>query len=824
MHNEPLFIQRSRLGPFAGLLGWVLGTALQLQQALLDPWATYAAAATAGLLGCLLARHLGRMLRQPAPWLRQLGWCLACVALGFACTGLRCLQQDSHALDSALEGQDMRVQGVVTDMPQRNETGLRFTLAVAGAQRQGQGVRLPPLIDVGWYGSGNVMGGTRQGLQSPPAELRAGERWDLTLRLKAPHGARNPFGFDYELWLWERGVQATATVRAGASDPAPKRLEQTWQHPVALLRQSVRERIFAQVQPRAAAGLVAALVVGDQAAIDRSDWDVFRATGVAHLVSISGLHITMFAWAAAWLVGRMWRRSTALCSLLPAPLAALWGGVLLATAYALFSGWGLPAQRTCWMLACVAVLRHVGARWPWPQTWMLACALVAAGDPWALLQAGFWLSFVAVGVLFATDPAPPAAHAAEGAGWGLRAWQALRRHAQGLLREQWVVTVALAPLTLFLFGQLSLVGLLANAFAIPWLTLVVTPLAMLGLALPALWTLASAAIGLSMALLQALAALPWATFTVAVAPWWMAAAGVLGGVLLAARLPASLRAMGLPLLLPVLLWQAPLPQLGQFELLGADVGQGNALLLRTAGHALLYDAGPRYSQDSDAGHRVLLPLLQALHIRLDMVLLSHRDTDHVGGAAAVLAMQPQAMVLSSIAPDDPLQALGTVRRCEAGQHWVWDGVQFDILHPQAADYAQAHSPNAASCVLRVQSAAPHSRVALLVGDIESPQEARLVGAGANLRADLLLVPHHGSKTSSSAAFLDAVQPQEAWVQSGYRNRYGHPAAEVLQRYQARGILVRDSPHCGAMRWQSDGLAEGICTRTAQMHYWSHRVP
>ena len=710
----------------------------------------------------------------------------------------------------------MLISGVVTDMPQRNEAGLRFTLAVDSATLDGEPVQVPPRVDVGWYAGVYSVGGEQVALQRQPGDLRAGERWRMTVRLRAPHGSRNPHGFDYELWLWERGVQASAYVRAGSADPEPQRLEQTWTHPVALLRQSVRERIYAHVEQRQFAGLIAALVVGDQNAIDRVDWDVFRATGVAHLVSISGLHITMFAWGAAWLVAWLWRRSGRLCLLLPAVDAALWGGGLLATASSLFSGWGIPAQRTCLMLATVALLRLSGARWPWPQVWMLACAVVVAVDPWALLQAGFWLSFVAVGVLFATDAgvARPVAGLARGTVSRLAA----------MLREQWVVTVALAPLTLLLFGQVSIVGLAANALAIPWVTLVVTPLAMAGVAVPWLWDLAGGAIAVLMQFLQWLAAWPWATLTLATAPWWLAASGVLGGVLLVARLPLYMRFLGLPLLLPVLLWQAPLPPVGEFELLAADIGQGNAVLVRTATHALLYDAGPRYSLESDAGHRVLLPLLQVLHTRLDLLLLSHRDTDHVGGAPAVLAMQPQAKLLSSIAMDDRLQTLRTAQRCEDAQHWEWDGVQFDILHPRRADYDSHLSPNAMSCVLRIQSGGSPPQVALLVGDIEKPQEEHLVSSGAAIKADLLLVPHHGSKTSSSEAFLDAVQPREAWVQSGYRNRYGHPVAAVMQRYQERGIVVHDSPHCGAMTWRSDSPSQTLCDRSVEMHYWSHHVP
>ena len=247
------------------------------------------------------------------------------------------------------------------------------------------------------------------------------------------------------------------------------------------------------------------------------------------------------------------------------------------------------------------------------------------------------------------------------------------------------------------------------------------------------------------------------------------------------------------------------------------------MLVRTANHALLYDAGPRYSLESDAGHRVLVPLLQALDTRLDTLVLSHRDMDHVGGAPAVLAMQPQAALLSSIEPTHPLQALRTVKRCEAGQNWEWDGVRFDVLHPQAADHETAAKSNAMSCVLRISNGA---HTALLVGDIEQPQEAQLVAGGGVklLRADVLLVPHHGSKTSSSAEFLDAVAPRIGIVQSGYRNRFGHPAAPVLERLQARNVRVVDSPHCGAFTWQSWQVQNSACLRLQGQRYWHHNVP
>ena len=820
--DEPALWPRAGAGRMTwALLGGVAGVALQLQQAALWPWSAYAALLGAGLLAAA-------GLAWPAwvPGRRQgMALPLVAMALAFGLCGLRATVFLDHALQPALEGRDLQVTGVIAAMPQARETGLRLRLAVESARSDGAPVRLPPLVDLAWYAG--AAGDAAQA--DPPPAVHAGERWRLTVRLKAPHGARNPHGFDYELWLWEQGVQATGYVRSSARLDAlhgpPERLAATWRYPVEQLRERVRDAILRGVDSAAdgaqqrAIGVVAALVTGDQRAIERADWDVFRATGVAHLMSISGLHITLFAWLAAALLGRAWRRSARLCLMLPAPTAALVGGVLLAGAYALFSGWGVPAQRTVVMLATVALLRLSGRRWPWPQVWLLACAVVLLADPWALLQPGFWLSFVAVAVLFATDNRAVSAYSAGVTG-----------HFYALLREQWVVTLALTPLSLLLFGQVSLVGLLANLLAIPWATLVVTPLALLGVLWAPLWQAAAWCVQALTLLLQWFAAWPWAQIALPMAPLWAGVAAVAGGALLALRLPWALRLLGLPLLLPALWWQAPRPPPGQFELLAADVGQGQAVLVRTARHALLYDAGPRYHQDSDAGQRVLVPLLRALGERLDLLLLSHGDSDHTGGAAAVLAQQPQAELLASMEAGHPLQALRRARPCVAGQGWHWDGVRFELLHPPqhllqpAPDAAggRAPKPNALSCVLRITAA--DGRAALLVGDIERDQEQALLAAAAPLAADLLLVPHHGSKTSSSDAFIAAVAPRLALVQAGYRNRFGHPAPEVAARYTERGITLVQTPQCGAARWVSGQPQDMHCERQAGRRYWHHAVP
>jgi competence protein ComEC len=792
-------------------LAWVLGVALQLQQAVLWSLPVY-----------LLALLLGLVLLACAAW-RQgwRGWPLLLLA-GSLCagglTGVRAAWHLAHALPEVLEARDIRVTGRIASLPQSSPLGQRFELAVESAVLDGQPVTLPPRLQLSWYNAGRDGGAA----VLAPA-LRAGELWQLTLRLRQPHGNRNPHGWDRERWLWEQGIGATGYVRSGPRDAPAQRLGERSGSPVLAARQWVSERIDARVADPRSGGVLAALVVGDQSAIEREDWDLFRTTGVAHLMSISGLHVTMFAWLAMALIGRGWRRlglhwPGALLAV-SVPLAAGVGGVALAAGYALFSGWGVPAQRTVLMLAVVVMLRLSGRHWPWPMVWLLAMLAVLLLDPWALLQPGFWLSFVAVGILFASDPGrrlalAPDAGGAEPPRLGHRAV----RSGLGLLREQAVVTVALAPLALLLFGQFSLVGLAANLIAIPWVTLVITPLAMLGVLLSPLWDAGALAIQGLGAVLAWLGQWPWAAIHRPIAPMGLALAAVLGGVLLVLRFPAVWRVAGLLLLAPGLLWSPARPAPGVFEVMAIDVGQGGALLVRTAGHSLLFDAGPRYGVDSDAGARVVVPLLRALGERLDTVVISHKDGDHSGGAESVRAVWPQARWLSSFDADP-------ARRCLAGQRWTWDGVLFEMLHPEPAHYradgSAALPSNAMSCTLRISAG---QQSAWLSGDLDAERETRLALARPELRATLLIAPHHGSRSSSSPVLLNTLRPQWVLVQSGYRNRFGHPAPEVLARYRERDLRWVTSPDCGAATWRSHQPETVVCERQRMRRYWHHQTP
>jgi competence protein ComEC len=833
--------------------GVLAGVATQVQQAALWAPRVYLVAALLGGVGLLIGLRPARVELGPMPGVRSPGEWLACalvascaVTFGFGLTGWRAGERLAEALAPELVGRDLQLTGCVADLPQLRRNGRAFLFKVRRAELDGQVLAVPRdvpgLISLSWYddaASQTDDDGAPLADEPTGAGVRAGQCWRLTARLKLAHGVVNPYGFDAELWWFEQGVRAVGTVR---TRQVLTLMDDHAGSPVPRWRQALRDEIFAQVPDARAAGVLAALSLGDQGAINRDDWAVFRRTGVAHLVSISGLHITMFAWLAQGLLRRAWRRSERLMLAWPTPQAARVGGVLLAWGYAVFSGWGVPAQRTVLMLAASAALRVAGVRWPWPMVLGAAAVAVLLFDPWACLQPGFWLSFMAVGLLMASDSAHDEP---DGAPPPRRWFERLRAALAGGLRAQVVATFGLAPLTLVFFKQISLVGFVANVVAIPVVSFVITPLAMLGALCAPLWALGAWVVQQLVAWLNWLASWPWATWNAAAAPSWAQALGLLGAALLVTQRRWPARAAAVALVLPLLHPPIERPAPGRFELVVADIGQGTAVLIRTATHLLVYDAGPIYGlhgEGGDAGGKVLLPLLHARgERRIDVLMLSHRDTDHVGGAASLLREMPPGELLSSLEPGHALlqtaQQAGTrTTRCAAGQSWEWDGVRFDVLQPapatpqdlaaQQAVGARAREvgrfrPNALSCVLRV-STAGQGRV-LLTGDIEREQEAALVEQlGADLRADVLIVPHHGSKTSSTDAFIEAVQPRVAVIQAGYRNRYGHPAPLVAQRYHAHAVELVASPACGAYTWTGTGA--GRCERHAIAHYWRTLPP
>jgi competence protein ComEC len=714
-------------------------------------------------------------------------------AAGFFYAAARAEWRLAERLPPQWEGVDLAVTGVVAGLPQPFAGGVRFDFDIE--QAEPAEALVPQRISLAWYN-----GASREEFQDI-APIRAGERWGFSVRLRRAHGSANPHGFDYESWLLQRAIGTTGYVRPGDT----VRLTDLVLRPAYLIervREILRERYWDSLPGYPYAGILIALAIGDQNAIDAQQWQLFARTGVSHLMSISGLHVTMVASLFAALVHWLWRRSSALMLALPARKASALAGFLAALGYCLIAGFAVPAQRTLYMVGVVALALWAGRVGSVSRVLGLALLLVLLLDPWAVLAPGFWLSFGAVAVILYV-----ATHRlGEGRG------PALRTSLLQWGRVQWAITLALAPLLLVWFQQMSLVSPLANAVAIPLVSLVVTPLALVGSVLPFdfILELAHAVMAGQMWLLEWCAALPAAVWQQHAPAAWTVALALAGCAWLLLPRGVPVRWFGLPLMLPMFTLAPPAPAPGALWLTVLDVGQGLAVFAQTERHALLYDAGPAYSPEADSGSRVILPFLRASGIaRLDAMMLTHDDNDHAGGAVSVLSGVPVGALYSSLPETHAawLAAPGYRLPCSAGQSWAWDGVRFDVLHPLAASYAiDGLKSNDRSCVLKITSA--HGAV-LLTGDIEARSEEELLQrAPARLRADVLVVPHHSSRTSSTEEFIAAVQPRWAVMPVGYRNRFGHPKEEVVERYRASGaqLLRTDSTGAVLVRLEAEGIS------------------
>lgn len=753
------------------------------------------AVGTLGLAAVLVVPCLAWGWRGPR--LRAGGFALAAFLCGFVWAAWRADLRIAEQLDATLEGQDVRVVGYIADLPDAGERGVRFQFV---ADERPAGV--PERLLLNWYG--RLDDGDEMASGTVVPALRAGERWMLTVRLHRPHGNFNPHGFDYEAWLFERGIRALGYVRPKAERRRLEVIDAGFIPHLQHARQVLRERFARALPDGAYVGVLSALAIGDQAAIPDAQWRLFRETGVTHLMSISGLHVTLFASLVGGLLGWGWRRVPWLCLRCPAQRVAILTGLTAAGLYTLLAGFGVPAQRTLYMLAAAALAMFLRRELGIVRGLSFALLLVLLIDPWAVLAAGFWLSFGAVACL-----ALAATGAFAGAGW-LRAW----------LGAQWAILLLSVPLLLGIFQQFSLVSPLANALAIPLVSAVITPLAILFALLP-LPSLAEGAHGLLSGLmwgLEWLARLPFATWQQAAPPAWLVALAVLAGAwaLLPRGVPGRLAALAV--LPPLLLWTPLRPPAGEYRLTAVDVGQGLAIHVQTQAHDLLFDAGPAWGRPpADSGERVLIPYLRAQGVRqLDMLVLSHADIDHAGGAVSVLSGLPVGALRDSLPDGHPAHGMGVpFQTCVAGEHWEWDGVRFELLHPEA-DF-RSRRDNEMSCVLRVS--ADHG-AALLTGDIErAAEDALLARVPAALRADVIVAPHHGSNSSSHADFIAAVAPEVVVFTSGYRNRFGHPHAEVQARYAAAGATAYRSDRDGAVTIDvgQAGLRVEIARRNAR--YW-----
>ncbi|MFT4257623.1 MAG: DNA internalization-related competence protein ComEC/Rec2 [Pseudoxanthomonas sp.] len=706
-------------------------------------------------------------------WRRPLGALL----LGFGWAGLHAAHGLNARLPAAWEKREVLVSGHVVELPQVEARRTRFLLRVDDDAAQPPPLR-GRLLQLSWY---DDFGAHEPG---PRTQLHAGAHWRMSVRVRAPRGLRNPGGFDSEKYALARGVGVVGHVRnpAAAVQLAAPRGMDAW-------REGMSARIAAAV-PKASSRFARALALGDTGGLDDGDWETLRAAGLTHLIAISGFHVGLVSGFFALLASMVWRAWPGLARCVPRPQAAALAASIGAGGYAAVAGFALPTVRTLLMIGIVALayLLRRGVRMA--DALALSAIAILLFDPLAVLAAGFWLSFA-------------------GVAWLL--WCLPHEGRRPLLKEfvsaQGVATLGLLPLTAVLFGQASLAGPLANLIAIPWWSLVVVPLSLLGTALEAVhagagawaWKLAVACFDPSWWLFSAMAHSRFAL-------WWLPEArgfalplAVLGAFWLLLPRGVPGKALAALLWLPLLWPDRGLPERGEAQLTVVDVGQGLSVLVRTQRHALLFDAGPAVADGFDAGERAVVPALHALGVaKLDRAIISHGDNDHAGGFDAVKRGVPVTVSHAPAGSPTPSD-----HACVAGESWAWDGVRFRFLHPTP------HFPylrNESSCVLRIETA--HG-AALLTGDIGEVVERMLLArAAADLRADAVLVAHHGSGGSSDPTFVAATGARLALVSAGHGNRFGHPVPAVAERWQRAGAEVVNTADSGALTvWLArDGLA------------------
>lgn len=711
-------------------------------------------------------------------WWRSPRWrAFAAAGFGFALVSLHAAYALSLQLPPEWEKRDVAVTGRIVELPVHEPRRTRFEFRVDDDAAQPPPLR-GRLLRLAWYDE----------RIEPRQVLAAGQRWRFVARVRAPRGLRNPGGPDAEKYALMQRLSATGYLRdpENALRLAEARGLQAW-------RESISNRIAARVNSDASR-FVRALALGDTRALGERDWSVLRANGLTHLIAISGFHVGLVAGFFALFVRGLWWLWPGLGRRLPAAVAASVAAMLGGLLYAASVGFALPTVRTWLMIAVIAGLRL--SRRPFHAFDALALAAIAVllADPLAVLGAGFWLSFLGVAWLLWCLP-----DQTDTRGW--------RERLRAFVSAQGVASLGLLPLGVLLFGQASLAGPFANLVAVPWWSLLVVPLALIGTGLEALhagtgefaWRWAAACFEPGWPWFEALADSGLALWWLPEARWFALPLALIGAFWLLLPRGVPGKALAMLLWLPLLWPDRHLPAHGEAELVVVDVGQGLSVLVRTAHHALLFDAGPAVRDGFDAGERAVVPALHALGVRrLDRAVASHADNDHAGGLAAVLRAFPAGEV--SAPPEvegEALQHIAT-RPCEAGRSWTWDGVRLRWLHPPR------HFPylgNESSCVLRIDS---RHGSALLTGDIGEVIERDLVRRAAvssedDLRADVVLVAHHGSGGSSDPAFVQATSARHALVSSGHGNRFGHPRADVLERWARAGAQTHDTAADGALR-------------------------
>lgn len=665
---------------------------------------------------------------------------------------LHIIWQYSKQIPSELEAKTIAIKGTIVSLPITKQFSTRFLF---NTKEFGK-------IQLDWYRSAPL--------------LQEGQIWELNVRLKKPHGYKNPGGFNYERYLFLKYISATGYV----VENAKKTLLYSPDKKTGL-RQSIANQIDSVLDHRQQASLIKGLAVGIRDTMTDTQWELLQKTGTSHLLAISGLHIGLVSGFVFFLVRFLWAHLPRLPLYMPAPNIAACAAMIAALIYSALAGFSIPTVRALLMIIILMICICIRFSFKKRDILFFAGLIIIIEDPFALMSASFWLSFIAVGLLFAMNlqKAPK--------------WRQF-------IRIQWFISLGLIPFVIAYFQQISWISPLANMVAIPWASFTIVPLTLLGVAVSFInlklaaffWLLAESALYYLQIYLQYLADFPWAWQSYVVSDWrvWLAIA--LCGVLL--LLPRGIpgKILGLILFCAILFVRHPKPEPGEAWLTVLDVGQGLAVLLQTQEHVLLYDAGMRYDH-FDIGESVIMPFLRYQGIEeIDMLVLSHDNLDHTGGAHYLIEHLP----IQEIKSGEAISGLSINDRCIAGQSWEWDQIQFKFLYPYQEN---PNNSNENSCVLKITVG---EKNILLTGDIEKQGEAWLVKhAAVELKTHILIAPHHGSKTSSTLPFVQKTQPEHVVFSAGYRNRYDFPRKDVVERYTVRGAIAYNTALEGAISFQ-----------------------
>ncbi len=719
------------------------------------------------------------------PWLKP----IFALVLGFNWVFASILLFQNNTFPQALEGKQLLLEGAIASIPSVSKRSTQFIFRTQLENKT-------HLLKLSWY----------EKLYRPP---KAGEHWRLLVKLKRPHGSMNPGGFDYERNLYRKGISATGYVRRNDVNQVlnDTEIEPSMADRIVRLRQSLSTSLQNVLSKKSHAGIIEALAIGERKRMTSSEWEVLTRTGTIHLVAISGLHIGLVAGFAFLLMRLLVSRIPLLLRSMPVQIPAAAAAIMAALVYALLAGFTIPTQRA-FLMVCVVMLSLIQRRTVSASNIIAFSLLVIlVFDPMSVLDIGFWLSFAAVAVILLAATGRIKSPSVIG----------------GTSKVQFVIAIGMLPLMLLFFQRVSLSAPLANVIAVPWVSFITVPSTLLGvitldifpLLSKGLLSIASESLDLLWVLLEWLSSQHWAVIETPTPVLWTLIPAAVAAIYLLMPRGVPARWLAPVLFLPALMVTKSRPDEGSLNLTLLDVGQGLSVVLQTKNHSLVFDTGPRYSARSDAGKNIIIPFLKSQGIsRVDALIVSHGDNDHSGGANALLNTFPVQMLYSG-ASTKRWQHKQSIP-CNAGQSWQWDGIQFEILHPQKN---VARGGNNRSCVLQVRV---DDKVILLPADIEKKAEAQLIQYyGEQLKSDILIAPHHGSKTSSSSAFMEAVSPELVLIADGYRNRYRFPHYSVIKRYDSDSIKWFETQNSGAISVNitSTGISQPLRWRDKLRRYW-----